>query len=58
MRWTTETDFQLVSLFGGNYVAEQHHEETRNYLPGLNDRPPAVDFYRVLKALRSALLLR
>ena len=58
MRSATETNFQLVSLFAGNYVAEQHQEDARNYLPCLDDRPSAVDFDRVLKALRSALLLR
>ena len=58
MRSATETNFQLVSLFCGNYVAEQHHDHTRTYLPCLNERPLTADFDRVLQALRSALSLR
>ena len=50
---------QLPTVFGGEFVQEQHSDETHRYLPATGyGEPPAIDFSAILKALRSALSLR
>jgi hypothetical protein len=55
---TTEATYQVVSIFGGNYVSEQHGDTAQRRLPGSDERPHAVDFGKLLKTLRSALFVR
>jgi hypothetical protein len=55
---TTQTTYQVISIFGGNYIAEQHADATQRCFPGSDGRERAVDFERLLAALRSALSLR
>ena len=57
MHPTTQATYQLVSIFGGNYVPEQHSDATQRWLPSLDERPHAVEFNKLLKALRSTLSL-
>lgn len=54
----TQTTYQVVSIFGGNYIAEQHDDATQRHFPGSDERKRVVDFDRLLAALRSALSLR
>ena len=55
---TTQTTYQVVSIFGGNYIAEQHADACQCCLPGSDERSFTVDFDKLLKGLRSALSLR
>jgi hypothetical protein len=55
---TTQTTYQVVSIFGGNYISEQHGDTAQRRLPGSDERPHAVDFDKLFKALRSALFVR
>jgi hypothetical protein len=54
---TTYTGTQMISgsMFGSAYVSERHVDEAHSYwIP----EAKRIDFEGVLKALRSALLLR
>ena len=55
---TTQATHQVVSIFGGTYISEQHGDAHQRRLPGSDERPFAVDFDKLLKALRSALFVR
>ena len=55
---TTQATYQVVSIFGGNYISEQHGDAAQRRLPGSDERPFAVDFDKLLKALRSALFVQ
>jgi hypothetical protein len=57
MHPTTQTTYQLVSMFGGNYVPEQHSDDTQ-WRVSRPERAFAEDFDELLKALRAALSLR
>jgi hypothetical protein len=48
----------VVSIFGGNYISEQHGDAPQHRLPGSDARPFAVDFDKLLKSLRSTLSLQ
>ena len=50
-----QATYQLVSIFGGNYISEQHGDVAQRRLPCSDVRPFAVDFDKLLRALRSAL---
>lgn len=58
MHPANQATYQLVSIFGGNFVSEQHGDATHRWLPSLNDRQLVVDFEKLLSSLRSALALR
>jgi hypothetical protein len=58
MHPTTQSTYQLVSIFGGNYVAEQHGDDIQRRLPRSGEPPLVIDFDKLLKALRSALSLQ
>ena len=58
MRVASYSTNQLLTVFGGGYVAEQHVDRTHSYLPPSEPREVIVDFGAVLKALRAALSLR
>ena len=58
MQPTTQTTYQLVSIFGGNYVPEQHSDDTQWRLSQPSERAFAQDFDELLNALRAALSLR
>ena len=58
MRHTSESSYQLQTIFGGGYIAEQRGDETRRYLPTSDDREPGINFDDLLKVLRKALSLR
>jgi hypothetical protein len=50
---------QLPTVFGGEFVQEQHSDETHRYLPAADySERPDINFTAILKALRSALSLR
>ncbi len=53
-----QATYQLVSIFGGNFVSEQHGDATHRWLPSSDDRQLVVDFDKLLSSLRSALSLR
>jgi hypothetical protein len=55
---TIPATYQVVSIFGGNYIAEQHGDAIQRYIPCSEERPRAVDFDKLLKTLRSALSLQ
>jgi hypothetical protein len=55
---TTQATHQVVSIFGGNYISEQHNDATLRRFPRSDERPFAVDFDKLLKTLRSALFVR
>ena len=58
MHPTTQATYQLVSIFGGNYVPEQHSDATQRWLSSLDERRlHAVEFSGLLRALRSTLFL-
>ena len=48
----------LHTVFGGEFVQEQHGDTTHRYLPQAEKREFTVDFDAVIKALRAALSLR
>ena len=56
MHPTTQSTYQLVSIFGGNYVPEQHDEEAHGNLSPESER--SLHFDELLKRLRAALSLR
>jgi hypothetical protein len=58
MHTTTQATYQLVSIFGGNYVPEQHGHDTGWRLSHPKERAFAEDFDEMLRALRAALSLR
>jgi hypothetical protein len=49
---------QMMTVFGGEFVQEQHRGATDSYLAPAEKHDFAADFGAVLKALRSALSLR
>ena len=53
---TIEGTYQVGTLFGCGYVAEQHNEETQRWSTIVNERP-FIDLDGLLKSLRSALSL-
>jgi hypothetical protein len=55
---TTQATHQVVSIFGGNYISEQHGDAHQRRLSGSDERPFAVDFDKLLNVLRSALFVR
>jgi hypothetical protein len=55
---TTQATHQVVSIFCGNYISEQHGDAHQRRIPTSDERPRAVDFDKLLKALRSALFVR
>jgi hypothetical protein len=55
---TNQATYQVVSIFGGTYVSEQHGDAAQHRISSSNERPFAVDFDKLLKALRSALSLQ
>jgi hypothetical protein len=55
---TTQATYQVVSIFGAHYVAEQHGDAAQRGLSGSNEHSLAVDFDKLLNALRSALSLQ
>jgi hypothetical protein len=58
MQPTSQTTYQLVSIFGGNYVPEQHGDDTQWRLSQPDERAFARDFDELLNTLRAALSLR
>jgi hypothetical protein len=59
MRLTTQSSSQIQTIFGSGYVSEQRSDETRRYLPPLDDDDESVlDFSKILGSLRAALSLR
>ena len=48
----------LQTVFGGEFVQEQHCDEMHRYLPKAEKHQFTVDFDAVIKALRTALSLR
>ncbi len=57
MRLTTQSSSQIQTIFGSGYVSEQRSDETRRYLPPLDDDKSVLDFSRILDSLRAALSL-
>ena len=49
---------QMQTVFGGEFVQEQHSDATHSYLAATEKHNFREDFDAVLKALRSALSLR
>ena len=58
MHLTTQGSSQLHSIFGDGYVIEQRGDETQRHLPPSEKGKIALDFSKLLKALRAALSLR
>jgi hypothetical protein len=56
MHTTIQGTYQIGTLFGYGFVAEQHSEQTRRWLP-IADERPLIEFDELLKTLRSALSL-
>jgi hypothetical protein len=56
--YPTQSFAPLQTVFGGEFVQEDHGEVTRRYLPQAEKHEFALDFDAVIKALRSALSLR
>jgi hypothetical protein len=55
---TNQATYQVVSISGGTYVSEQHGDDIQRRLPRSGEPPLAVNFDKLLKALRSALSLQ
>jgi hypothetical protein len=58
MQPASQTTYQLVSIFGGNYVSEQHGDDTQWRFSQPSERAFVTDFDELLNALRAALSLR
>jgi hypothetical protein len=56
MHTTFQGTYQVGTLFGCRYVAEQHSDATQRWL-ACSDKRPLIDFDELLKTLRSALSL-
>jgi hypothetical protein len=53
MPLTTQSSNQLLTVFGGGYVSEQHGDDTGHYYSP--SEAGGVNFEEVLKVLRGAL---
>ena len=58
MYCNTQNLSQMQTVFGGEFVQEQHSDASRSYLAVAEKHNFRADFDAVLKALRSALSLR
>lgn len=56
MHSTIQGTYQVGTLFGYGFVAEQHSEEMQRWIP-IADERSLIDFDVLLKTLRSALSL-
>ena len=55
---SAQNSMQLPTVFGGEFVQEQHEDETHRHLLPKEPREFAIDFYAIIKRLRAALSLR
>ena len=55
---STQSFAPLQTVFGGEFVQEQHCDEIYRYLPQAEKHEFTVDFDAVIKALRTVLSLR
>ena len=55
---SAQNSTQLPTVFGGEFVQEQHEDETHRHLLPKESRAFALYFYALIKTLRAALSLR